>query len=319
MARGTRRQVDATPSFLQTLQVPDYEREDSGGHGSACTFDARGPFTLLCPPEIGDLIAEAAFCTHPGCPSRLVQFRGQLAPLGGACIPVDFSIEVDAGYVLVHHDDRQDQQVAACLEEAADWLDEHLSSIMLDGLHQRLVEAKGRTLDPAAWKKLDWSWWAPGSVVAWREVEPDGRVDLFVVRERCYAAMDYYCANPGCDCAEVQVVFLTSDGTANRAKLGAVTFSLPDGRQKLISELAGATAEQLAELGGLFLRRYGAQRLAERHQRVRHEVGIEIHRLYSGATDAVPRATAGRKVGPNERCPCGSGKKFKRCCRSPAR
>jgi len=23
---------------------------------------------------------------------------------------------------------------------------------------------------------------------------------------------------------------------------------------------------------------------------------------------------AGMKVGPNERCPCGSGKKYKRCC-----
>jgi uncharacterized protein YecA (UPF0149 family) len=26
------------------------------------------------------------------------------------------------------------------------------------------------------------------------------------------------------------------------------------------------------------------------------------------------KVRAGRKVGRNERCPCGSGKKFKKCC-----
>jgi preprotein translocase subunit SecA len=29
----------------------------------------------------------------------------------------------------------------------------------------------------------------------------------------------------------------------------------------------------------------------------------------------VKAAQAQRKIGPNERCPCGSGKKYKRCCR----
>jgi hypothetical protein len=29
-----------------------------------------------------------------------------------------------------------------------------------------------------------------------------------------------------------------------------------------------------------------------------------------------PAGQTGRKIGPNEPCPCGSGKKYKRCCRS---
>jgi SWIM/SEC-C metal-binding protein len=32
------------------------------------------------------------------------------------------------------------------------------------------------------------------------------------------------------------------------------------------------------------------------------------------ALDASPPALASPKIGRNERCPCGSGKKFKKCC-----
>ncbi len=39
------------------------------------------------------------------------------------------------------------------------------------------------------------------------------------------------------------------------------------------------------------------------------------YELFSAPVD--PRVEFGRKVGRNEPCPCGSGKKFKRCCGSP--
>jgi uncharacterized protein YecA (UPF0149 family) len=41
---------------------------------------------------------------------------------------------------------------------------------------------------------------------------------------------------------------------------------------------------------------------------------------YFAKLDALDEAptTASAKVGRNETCPCGSGKKFKKCCGSPA-
>jgi SEC-C motif len=317
---------------LQTLRVIDPEPDATGEHGPQCEFDARGPFTFRCPPEIGHLSGLALFCTRPGCTSRLVEFGGKLAAPGAQApgndgIPFNLSIEADAGYVLVHEDDddpgeehERAEQNAARIERAAQWLGENLSSTILDVFHLRLMEAKGRTLDPAAWKKLDWSWWAPGKVVAWREAEPDGRLDLYVARGHCYSATDYYCANPTCGCSEVQVVFLAPQvERPEQRKLGAVTFSLPDGRQTLISELGlGATEDQLAELGGLFLRRHGSQGLTERHHRIRHEIGIEIYRQHASANQAPPAATGRRRARPNDPCPCGSGKKFKKCCGSAA-
>jgi len=48
---------------------------------------------------------------------------------------------------------------------------------------------------------------------------------------------------------------------------------------------------------------------------------VRMHHLWHGRPDPFPPPTAtryeGRKVGRNEPCPCGSGKKFKRCCGSP--
>jgi uncharacterized protein YecA (UPF0149 family) len=49
---------------------------------------------------------------------------------------------------------------------------------------------------------------------------------------------------------------------------------------------------------------------------------IKLHQAWRGREDPFPatvRAAEGRKVGRNERCLCGSGKKYKHCCGSPAK
>lgn len=53
--------------------------------------------------------------------------------------------------------------------------------------------------------------------------------------------------------------------------------------------------------------------------RQKHVFDYELEALMASAppmvkTDDVLRGTARRKVGRNEKCPCGSGKKYKRCC-----
>jgi hypothetical protein len=45
----------------------------------------------------------------------------------------------------------------------------------------------------------------------------------------------------------------------------------------------------------------------------------DVEKLLRGsAAESAPRAQTHPKVGRNERCPCGSGLKFKRCCGSLA-
>jgi preprotein translocase subunit SecA len=40
----------------------------------------------------------------------------------------------------------------------------------------------------------------------------------------------------------------------------------------------------------------------------------EIHGTNGDAMPSEPRMLAGTKVGRNDQCPCGSGKKYKKCC-----
>jgi uncharacterized protein YecA (UPF0149 family) len=52
--------------------------------------------------------------------------------------------------------------------------------------------------------------------------------------------------------------------------------------------------------------------LRERRERLLG-IGSELHRLAKNR-DTKPSTNAVAKVGRNAPCPCGSGKKFKRCC-----
>jgi hypothetical protein len=291
------------------------EETELGFHGPGCDFDARGPLTFRCPPEVGDLTGLALLCTRTHCASRFARFVGHLERAGRPSIPFELSIDIDSAYVLVAEYDGDGPPPSdadkACVAGAAAWLSQNLSGPMLETLHERLLQAKDKHLDRDMWKRADWSWWTPGTVVAWSEVEPDGRRDLYVVGERCFTALDYYCANPECPCIDVQIVFLTSE----RKKLGAVTLAVPDGRRTLVAELApGVSEDEVAHLADLFLRRHGAERLAARRTRIHEEVGVALYAGTVGDARAPASAAPSRKVGRNEACPCGSGKKFKKCC-----
>ena len=43
-------------------------------------------------------------------------------------------------------------------------------------------------------------------------------------------------------------------------------------------------------------------------------LGRSIYQARYEAGDLSPEPASGRKIGRNDPCPCGSGKKFKKCC-----
>ena len=183
------------------------------------------------------------------------------------------------------------------------------------------MEAKGKTVAPAAWKKRDWSWWAPGTVVAWTEVEPDGRLDLYVSGESVLLGDELLLREPDCDCAEVQVVFLDPTRRIGSAASSVRSRSRSPSASGNPCRNSGRARPRSSSsmLGERFLRRNGVERLAARHHRVRHEVGVAIYAKMPGAMRAPMAAVGARRARPNEPCPCGSGKKFKKCCGSAAR
>jgi hypothetical protein len=129
---------------------------------------------------------------------------------------------------------------------------------------------------------------------------------------QAWTASDAYCIEPECDCEEVRIRFLRELRSGGEVQdLGTVSvnpergaeaqFLAHGGDRVLLKKLWAAWCEQI-DVAAL---------LRSRREKMR-QIGPEIHQLR--AAQRKPLANSGGATGPNDRCPCGSGKKFKRCC-----
>ena len=131
---------------------------------------------------------------------------------------------------------------------------------------------------------------------------------------------DLYCPNPDCHCNEVTLQFMgSSQDSGGRVDIktlftGKVSFKAKIGSIKCRE----ATEEQAQALMRLWYDQYGIDLAA---LKVRYEKIKELGRRSLEETD--PHAPArtrrepvrrGTKIGRNAPCPCGSGKKYKKCC-----
>lgn len=154
-----------------------------------------------------------------------------------------------------------------------------------------------------------------GRLVAWdrlyaRYARPL-RQDLYEIGGGLYAALEYYCPRPGCVCGETVVEFVDlasgdpeEPGGVRVGPCGPAEFEPgPDGL---------ATLELLWEA---FTNRHPGHvaRFARRYEVIR-----QLGALRGGGSPSVTRPAAplrpAVKVGRNDPCPCGSGRKYKKCC-----
>jgi hypothetical protein len=118
--------------------------------------------------------------------------------------------------------------------------------------------------------------------------------------QRLYLAEDQYCLEPTCTCDEIAVQFIDLATDAKtighvRASVGRIHAPKING-PSLVSELWRDLLDHI-----------GHDRLRDRFRRMRR-----VARQRTGTkTISEPRD---QKVGRNDPCPCGSGKKYKRCC-----
>lgn len=152
-----------------------------------------------------------------------------------------------------------------------------------------------------------------------------------------YLFMEFYCVDPGCDCRRVMLNVIDTESREHVATINH-GFEPPeppfdDEGQTFLDPMNPQTVMSQALLD-LFIDMVARdetyrQRL-ERHYEMwktvvddpSHPDHPKVRREYHDDPDfepAFPRARPvrreGVKVGPNDPCPCGSGKKFKKCCR----
>jgi SEC-C motif len=163
-------------------------------------------------------------------------------------------------------------------------------------LRERWRRARGQVGDPAypsgvPPQRVD-------GLVSFCEVFPYD-FDLTVVHDRhLYLADDQYCLEPACTCDEMVVYFV--DVSQGGQGLGHVRASV-----RRLRAATTETAPGTRPLWHALLKQNGHSALRERFKRMR---AVAQSRARSQRHVVAP------KLGRNAPCPCGSGRKFKRCC-----
>jgi len=154
------------------------------------------------------------------------------------------------------------------------------------------------------------------SMVGYSEIFPFDPGFPFELGGSRWLTDDEYCVNPECECTDAVITFMTvPEETRRRVE---IEDSLPAARydyktgQFSEAPSPGAGKPPLSAL---------VQALKEAHPELGDDLKSRQHQLrvlYQRALDAKRRtsraAPARPKPGRNDPCPCGSGKKYKRCC-----
>ncbi len=137
-----------------------------------------------------------------------------------------------------------------------------------------------------------------------------------------YWVEDSYCIREGCDCRKMSLSFARTPKNANDTKIiqlvseCAARYDLAD--SSFHSEKPKDSAKIQTLMAQFFAQCPGAKsRLEKRYARVRQLVAerpsTKSNRVNS--TMEYPKvAVAASRIGRNDPCPCGSGKKYKKCC-----
>jgi hypothetical protein len=134
------------------------------------------------------------------------------------------------------------------------------------------------------------------------------------LEDRAYWVCDSYCLNPSCRCRKI--LFLFTDLEIGK-DIGSLRVDLGDWKRP---EIEGGA--ETARLWKTFIEEKGRKQEVRRRFREMKRVSAALPEALGEAGPAIPKHIPdepGRKVGRNAPCPCGSGRKFKRCCGRPRR
>jgi hypothetical protein len=153
----------------------------------------------------------------------------------------------------------------------------------------------------------------------------DSRLGEYLVESEGadYLAIERYCPNPVCPCREVVMSFLQfkfpEGGAApKRAEEQFTALRSLDGGVAVKEVYRGSRSEAAAVLAA-WQEEYGddLQGLRWRYDKIKQIARRSWRpgrRLPEPPEPREPLPPAARRVGRNDPCPCGSGKKYKKCC-----
>jgi SEC-C motif len=155
-----------------------------------------------------------------------------------------------------------------------------------------------------------------GTMLFYNEVFPHAMDFHVIVDEIEYDLMDLYCLNPSCNCNKVILQVINDE---YEEPLFTVVYNIKqntfklDNEEKVIvsNEKVGAILTEIKKeftepkiKGISYADRYTRMRTVFKDFLVRNGILQNYH----------PKTRLGIAIGRNDDCPCGSGKKYKKCC-----
>ncbi|MBI5486455.1 MAG: SEC-C domain-containing protein [Deltaproteobacteria bacterium] len=213
-------------------------------------------------------------------------------------------LNIDSGEVVPDPKRPDDALVA--------WIREEADGELLDLLQRRWLRGKNR--DPEEMETdIGPEDWAPGEKLIYGLAFPNDRDDLFAIDDRLLLACEFFCVDPTCDCGEVEILFEEYEPCPMRKRPRTVAWvqvRIADGKGVVEPETP-ADRDVASRLWVAYrVRHRVVDRLTERQRRMQDVGRVLLARLHATGP---PPATPAPLVGRNDPCPCGSGKKFKRC------
>lgn len=135
---------------------------------------------------------------------------------------------------------------------------------------------------------------------------------------RTFCFYDRYCINPRCQCNEALLTAICKDmPKLVKDEYFVVRFQIGRERKYNIEESECSQDETMAIFNSWLSNSPNInETLKERYKRVKHagKYIVEKKELVAGDNLVKVSNSSNKKIGRNDPCPCGSGKKYKKCC-----
>jgi hypothetical protein len=256
-------------------------------------------------------------CRNPTCRCRSVYLTFVAQPPKGGqrhgqrC---KASLDLDINGVYPEFKRTASQEEIAFSERLVAEMDAH-DFRLLGHLHfmvknQITEDAKPDTIDP----HFDFTAVeSSSSMQVYNDILPFGDRLLIAIDGVEHILLDQHCVRTGCDCTETYIELspILPDGTQG-AHVGTILLdyarrqwrSAPDDDPPYdLPALRQRIENAIPELYTRLSRRHSKLQAIYRHCRTRHLTAMQEAKM-----------TLRKKVGRNDLCPCGSGKKYKKCC-----
>lgn len=258
--------------------------------------------------------ASLSFCQNPVCACGTLDLDvvRDMSADSGATSP-EFRISVD-----IHTEEPQDSDryVSEYEQNFCKAFVSHLREPDWDLLHEVFIQDKRRRTDEIPDEDLNTYFPASeidrdGAMVSFSDILPYAEYRSIVLNGNLYELNEEYCVKYKCGCSEIVVVLMEENETESLNELMGfpmVFFDYETGKMR--TEVSGGKSdaffEQLAE--ELKSGDYPAW-FRKRHDRLK-----SLYRIYKQRNAQQKLTVSTQKVGRNDPCPCGSGKKYKKCC-----